>query len=77
VRRPTPAADKGDATELLLGYINAASESSKRVRRVLVVLVVATTIEFFANWNSRDDGWIRSRLAVEETCSAGGASWIR
>jgi hypothetical protein len=52
--------------EVLLQYIQMATEATTRSRTVLLVLLVACVAAFFATWNIRDEGWLKSRLRVEE-----------
>jgi hypothetical protein len=60
------AENRPDKIEVLLQYVHAATTASKRSRLILLVLVVASVIAFFASWNIRPGGWIRSRLRVQE-----------
>lgn len=45
-------------------YLEAAAESTKRSRLVLLVLIVASVVTFSASWNSSPTSWVNSRYAV-------------
>src|SRR5256885_7542072 len=50
--------------ETLFKYVDAASESTKRARVVILVMMVASVVAFSATWNSLGTGWLNSRLAA-------------
>lgn len=45
-------------------YIDASAKSADRARFVLIVLITASVLSFFAYWNSSPSGWLNSRLIV-------------
>ncbi len=55
-----------EAHELIDRFIDAAAESTKRARLVLIVITVASVLGFSATWNSSSGGWLNSRLQVSD-----------
>lgn len=53
-----------ESVEYVKQYIVASAESADRVRFVLLVLITASVLAFFAFWNSYGEGWLNSRLRV-------------
>ncbi len=47
-------------------YLLAATESSIRSRRILVLLIIASILIFIAFWNSRDSSWVLTHVQWAE-----------
>lgn len=48
--------------DFLQQYMDAVQEASNRTRQILIVMIVASILVFAAFWNTREDGWVNSRL---------------
>jgi hypothetical protein len=48
--------------DFLQQYMDAVKEASNRTRQILLVMIVASILVFAAFWNTRQDGWVNSRL---------------
>ncbi|HEV7746299.1 MAG TPA: hypothetical protein VGO56_14970 [Pyrinomonadaceae bacterium] len=45
-------------------YTEAARESTDRTRKILLIMIIASILIFTAFWNTRNEGWVNSRLAL-------------
>jgi uncharacterized membrane protein len=59
-----------DHLSYIRDYLEAATESSVRSRRILVLLITASILTFTAFWNSRDTAWILTRVQWAEKLEA-------
>ena len=51
-----------DQLDYFRDYLEAATDSSLRSRRILVLLLATSILVFIAFWNSRDSGWILTHV---------------
>lgn len=51
-------------------FIEATITAAARFRRVLIVVIIASTLAFSAFWNSRGGSWLNSRIKVANNAEA-------
>ncbi len=52
--------------DITLKFVDAAAESTRRARLVLLVMIVASVITFAASWNTGSHAWLAARVEVSE-----------
>lgn len=50
-------------------FIEATTSAAARFRRVLIVVIVASTLAFGAFWNSRAGSWLNSRIRLAQNAA--------
>jgi hypothetical protein len=56
--------DKIDTVLKIENYLAEAVESSKRVRKIVFLLMFTSVIAFMSYWNSRGDSWVSKRYSA-------------
>lgn len=52
-----------EATVALLSqYVEASADSASRARTIMIVMITASVLTFFAYWNTRSDAWLTGRI---------------
>lgn len=66
--------------ELLNHYIEMCAASATRARTILIVMISASVLTFFAFWNTREDAWLTQRLikatAAIHLFDTKGGGWL-
>lgn len=53
--------------DYLRPFIEATTAAAARFRRVLIVMIIASTLSFVAFWNSRSESWLNARISLAHT----------
>jgi hypothetical protein len=65
---PLHIKDNPEATVALLGqYVEASADSASRARTIMIVMITASVLTFFAYWNTRPDAWLTGRINKANT----------